>query len=336
VHGVKTTIEANRGTAVALLCAAGCAACDGPQSALDPAGVGAQRLAELFFALTAGAALIWCATLGLALYATYARREPAGRRFGRWLIVGAGALAPTVVLAGTLAYGLALLPPLLPGESASSRRIEVIGEQWWWRVRYFLADGTVVELANEIRLPAGELTVLELVSDDVIHSLWIPPLAGKADMIPGRRTRLVLQPTAPGVYRGVCAEYCGTSHALMAFRAVVHEPRELDAWLARQAAPADAPPSELPAAGADAFLANGCGACHAVRGTPALGKIGPDLTHVGSRLSLGAGMLPNDAQAFLRFISLTGEIKPGVHMPAFGMLPAADLEALAAYLEALQ
>ena len=327
-----TTIA--RGAAVALC--AGCAACDGPQSALDPAGVAAERVAGLFFALTAGAAVIWCATVALALYATYARREPSSRRFGSWLIVGAGAALPTVVLAGTLTYGLALLPPLLPRGDESSLAIEVIGEQWWWRVRYRGADGTHVELANEIRLPAGEPAVLELASDDVIHSLWIPALAGKADMIPGRRIRLKLEPTAPGVYRGVCAEYCGTSHALMAFRAVVLERPEFDAWLADQAEPATNPSGALAATGADAFLANGCGACHAVRGTPARGGVGPDLTHVGSRLSLGAGTLPNDAQAFLRFVSLTGELKPGVHMPAFGMLPAAELEALAAYLEALQ
>ena len=155
-------------------------------------------------------------------------------------------------------------------------------------------------------------------------------------MIPGRRTQLVLEPTAAGIYRGVCAEFCGASHALMAFRVVVQERPEFDAWLARQAAPAAAPADGLAAAGAEAFLRNGCGACHAVRGTPALGTVGPDLTHVGGRLSLGAGILPNDPEAFLRFVSLTGEIKPSVHMPAFGMLPAAELEAIAAYLEALQ
>lgn len=327
-----TTIA--RGAAVTLC--AGCAACDGPQSALDPGGVGADRVAALFFVLTIGAAVIWCATIALALYATYARREPASRRFGSWLIAGAGAALPTVVLAGTLTYGLALLPPLLPRADEDGLTIEVTGEQWWWRVRYRLADGTPIELANEIRLPAGEPALLELASDDVIHSLWVPALAGKADMIPGRRIRLKVEPTAPGVYRGVCAEYCGTSHALMAFRAVVLERPEFDAWLASQARVAADPPDALAAAGADAFLANGCGACHAVRGTPAGGTVGPDLTHVGSRLSLGAGTLPNDAQAFLRFVSLTGEIKPGVHMPAFRMLPAAELAALAAYLEGLQ
>jgi cytochrome c oxidase subunit 2 len=319
-----------------LLFAAGCAACDGPQSALDPAGVGAARLASLFFALTAGAAVIWCATIGLALYAAYARREPSGSRATSWLIMGGGVALPTVVLTGTLSYGLTLLPPLLPSPAEDRLRISVVGEQWWWRVRYTSPDGEPIELANEIRLPVGVPVELELESDNVIHSLWIPALGGKADMIPGRLIRLLLEPTATGVYRGVCAEYCGTSHALMAFRAVVVEPAEFDEWLAQQAEPAATPVAELAAAGADAFLANGCGACHTVRGTEALGSVGPDLTHVGSRLSLGAGTLPNDAEAFLRWVALTDEIKPSVHMPAFGVLPDAELAALAAYLEALQ
>jgi cytochrome c oxidase subunit 2 len=335
---VLRSTKTNRITRVAavLLCAAGCAACDGPQSALDPAGLGAERLAGLFFAMTGAAAAIWCATVGLAVYATYARREPSGAASSWWLIVGGGVVAPTVVLTGTLAFGLTLLPPLLPDSNESDLTIEVIGEQWWWRVRYLPKDGAPVDLANEIRLPAGATVLLTLASDNVIHSFWIPALGGKVDMIPGRETRLVLHPTVAGVYRGVCAEYCGTSHALMAFRTVVHEQREFDDWLARQAAPAAVPTDELAAAGGDAFLRNGCGACHTVRGTPASGTVGPDLTHVGSRLSLGAGTLPNDPQAFLGWISLADEIKPGVHMPAFGMLPTSEVRALAAYLEALQ
>jgi cytochrome c oxidase subunit 2 len=319
-----------------LLCAVASAACDGPQSALDPAGVGAARLAELTAALTAGAAAIWCVTLGIALYAMYGHRRPAGRAAGAWLIIGGGVALPVVVLAGTLSYGLSLLPPLLRGSTDPRLQIEVTGEQWWWRVRYLPAGEPPVDLANELHLPAGETIELALLSDNVIHSLWIPALAGKADMIPGRQVRLVVEPTEPGVYRGVCAEYCGTSHALMAFRVVVHERPEFEAWLERQRAPAAAPGSELAAAGAEAFLVNGCSACHAVRGTEARGSVGPDLTHVGSRLSLAAGTLPNDAAAFGRWLALTDDVKPGVHMPAFGMLPAGEIRALAAYLEELQ
>lgn len=328
-----STIGAVRRAGFALCTAVG-AGCTGPQSALDPAGAGAARVAELFTALTAGAAVIWCVTMGLALYATYARRPP--KVGGRWLIVGGGVALPVVVLAGTLAHGLALLPPLLPKATEDALEVAVTGEQWWWRVRYGPADGVPVELANELHLPAGAPALLTLESDNVIHSLWIPPLGGKADMIPGRRVRLTLTPTEPGVYRGVCAEYCGTSHALMAFRVVVHEPPAFEAWLAAQRAPAAAPAGDLVRAGAEAFLRNGCSACHTVRGTPAGGTVGPDLTHVGSRLTLAAGALPNDAGALRRWIALTGELKPSVHMPAFGMLPGTEIAALAAYLEALR
>jgi cytochrome c oxidase subunit 2 len=255
---------------------------------------------------------------------------------GPWLILGGGVALPVVVLAGTLSYGLALLPSLLPSPNDGGLEIEVTGEQWWWRVRYLPEAGSPVDVANEIRLPAGEPVTLTLLSDNVIHSFWIPALGGKADMIPGHRVRLTLEPTKPGVYRGVCAEYCGTSHALMAFPVVVHERAEFDAWLARQRAPAADLLGQSATAGADAFLRNGCGACHAVRGTPARGTVGPDLTHVGGRLSLAAGTLPNDAAAFSRWIAVTHELKPGAHMPAFGMLPSQELDVLAAYLEALQ
>ena len=143
-------------------------------------------------------------------------------------------------------------------------------------------------------------------------------------MIPGRTNRLVLEPTRTGVFRGVCAEYCGTSHALMSFYVVVLEQEDFAVWLAHQHAPAQPPTQPLAARGQELFLANGCGACHTVRGTPADGVVGPDLTHVGSRLSLGAGILPNDPEAFRRWIAHTEDVKPGVHMPAFGMLPPED------------
>jgi cytochrome c oxidase subunit II len=155
-------------------------------------------------------------------------------------------------------------------------------------------------------------------------------------MIPGRRNRLALEPTRTGVFRGACAEYCGTSHALMSFYVVVQEKADFAAWLEQQQAPAQPPVQALAKRGHELFLANGCGACHTVRGTPADGVVGPDLTHVGSRVSLGAGILPNEPDAFSRWIARTEEVKPGVHMPAFGMLPAEDLQALAVFLEGLQ
>jgi cytochrome c oxidase subunit 2 len=312
------------------------AGCGGPQSALDPAGRGAERIADLFWWMTAGAVIIWLAVIGLAFYAVRARPEAHGRRQMNLLIIGGGAVIPTVVLTGLLAYGLALMPDLLAPAPEGSLKIVVIGEQWWWRVRYLPPGGEAVELANEIRLPVGERVEFHLESPDVIHSFWIPALGGKIDMIPGRVNRLTLEPTRTGVFRGACAEYCGTSHALMSFYTAVLEKEDFAGWLEHQAEPAQEPTLPLAAHGQALFLANGCGACHTIRGTPADGVVGPDLTHVGSRLSLGAGILPNDPEAFLRWTAHTEDVKPGVHMPAFGMLPAEDLQSLAVYLYGLK
>jgi cytochrome c oxidase subunit 2 len=235
-----------------------------------------------------------------------------------------------------LVPGLAMIPALR-APPTDPVRIEVSGEQWWWRVAYHRPGMEPVPSANEVRLPRGRRVELVLVSPDVIHSFWIPSIAGKIDMIPGRVNRLVLEPTRAGVFRGQCAEFCGTSHALMAFAVVVMEPDAFDAWLARAAAPAAPPPPDTPAAaGAKLFVDLGCGGCHAIRGTGADGVIGPDLTHVGGRETLGAGILPNDHGAFVRWIAATDEVKPDVRMPAFGMLPPPELDALAAYLESLE
>jgi cytochrome c oxidase subunit 2 len=312
------------------------AGCSGPQSALDPAGRAADVIASLFWWMTAGAVVIWVLVVALAVYAIRARTPTFTRRHGVALIVGGGIVLPGVVLTALLVPALLMLPPLLRPAPAGSLTIAVAGEQWWWRVRYLPPGGGAVELANEIRLPLGEPVELRLTSPDVIHAFWIPSLAGKIDMIPGRVTRLVLEPTRAGVFRGACAEYCGISHALMSFPVVVLEREAFARWLARQAEPAPPPAEPLAVEGARIFVATGCGACHMVRGTPARGVVGPDLTHVGSRLSLGAGILPNEPAAFGRWIAATDRVKPGVHMPAFGMLPDAQLRALSAYLESLQ
>jgi cytochrome c oxidase subunit II len=240
-----------------------------------------------------------------------------------------------VVLGALLAYGLPVLPAMLAPAPEGSLRIHVTGKQWWWRVQYMTAEGTV-ETANELRLPVGQRIALQLSSPDVIHSFWVPSIAGKMDMIPGRVTRLALEPTRTGVFRGACAEYCGASHALMAFQVVVTEPGEFAAWLEAQGRPAPGAQDATTARGEAAFTANGCSACHTIRGTAAAGQVGPDLTHVGSRLRLGADTLPNDADAFARWIGQTDRIKPGVHMPAFRALAPDELSSLAAYLDGLQ
>lgn len=313
------------------------AGCDGPASALDPAGRGAADIAVLFTIMAVGAAVVWAVVVAIALYAGLLNPRPHSRRSARWLILGGGVIVPTVTLAALLLYGLVLMPQLREPPPPGGLRIDVSGEQWWWRVAYHLpGHDAPVTLANEIRLPVGERTEFRLSSPDVIHSFWIPALGGKLDNIPGRTTTLVLEPTRTGTYRGICAEYCGSSHARMEFHAVVMERPAFDRWLAAQAAPARPPATTLEQRGAEAFLTHGCAACHAIRGTPAAGVVGPDLTHVGSRLGLAAGTLPNDADAFRAWVAHPDAFKPDVPMPAFAMLPDDDLDAIAAYLESLQ
>jgi cytochrome c oxidase subunit II len=310
------------------------AGCDGPQSALVTAGADAERIAALFWWMLAGALIIWLLVMGIAVYAM--RDRGFTPRAARILIVGGGVIFPTLVLAALLGYGLRLLAELRAAEAGGELQIAVSGEQWWWRVSYLDADGETVELANEIRLPLGVTAEFHLSSPDVIHSFWIPSLGGKMDMIPGRQTRLILEPTRTGEFRGVCAEYCGSSHALMAFPVVVMEAAAFADWLKRQRQPAAPPTDSLAQQGRRLFLAHGCGACHTVRGTAADGELGPDLTHVGSRLSLAAGTLPNDIDAFERWIAHPQAVKPEARMPPFDMLDKADVRAIAAYLEGLQ
>jgi cytochrome c oxidase subunit 2 len=328
-----------RGSLGACLCglcpALALAACSGPQSALDPAGEGAARIADLFWVLLAGAMPIWILVIGAVVYATRLKRGGHTERLASALLLWGGLVLPTAVLAGLLTWSLALLADLrAPGDGL---RIAVSGEQWWWRVDYHVPGGDApVRSANEVRLPLGQRVELELSSPDVIHSFWIPALAGKVDMIPGRVNRLVVEPTRTGALRGVCAEFCGESHALMAFSVEVMEPAAFERWLAQQAADAVPPATALAARGQELFAQVGCSACHAVRGTTAAGTIGPDLTHLAARATLAAGILPNARAALIRWITQAEAIKPGSRMPSFGALPADHVEAIAAYLEGLE
>jgi cytochrome c oxidase subunit 2 len=308
------------------------AGCSGVQSALAPAGHEAEEVARLFLVMAVGAGVIWTLVMAAAIYATRIRPEPHEEHVGRKLILWGGVAFPVVVLAGLLIYGLGMMAELRrPGEGL---RIDVSGEQFWWRVTYRPKDGAEARSANEVRIPVGERVEFALTSPDVIHSFWIPALGGKVDMIPGRENRLVLQAERPGTYRGVCAEFCGASHALMAFPVVAMAKPDFEAWLAAQARPA-AQAVET-ARGGELFRLNGCGACHAVAGTDAKGEVGPDLTRFGERATVGAGLLPNTAENVIRFIMETDTLKPRAKMPAYPNLPHADLAAIAAYLGSLK
>lgn len=311
------------------------ASCSGIQSTLDPAGEEARQVAQLFWVMVVGGGAIWLAVVGLLLYATRERRPLLGEHHVGRLIFWAGAAVPSLLLFALLGYALWLLPWLRPFADASepkTLRVEVTGEQFWWRIAYQEPGGAQVHAANEIRLPVGERVEFVLRATDVIHSFWIPSLGGKMDMIPGRENRLSLLATKPGIYRGACAEYCGASHALMAFTTIVMEPQAFRDWLAAQAASSPG----IPAAGREHFLRNGCGACHRVAGTEADGTVGPDLSHVGSRMSIGAGTLANDEASLARFTAHPEFVKPGSRMPGFSMLSKEDVAAIAGWLRGLK
>jgi cytochrome c oxidase subunit 2 len=317
--------------ACALLLLAGC---DGPQSALDPAGRQASEILDLFRLLLIGAAVIWLAVMLLLALALLGGPSPTSLAHAVvWL---GGIVVPTVVLAALLVYALPMLPRLR-AETGNGLRVEISAEQYWWRVTYrapWLPQP--VTSANELRLPVGERVEVLLTSRDVIHSFWIPALAGKIDAIPGRTNRLVLEPTRAGRYNGVCAELCGESHAFMGFAAEVMEADAFRTFLARESGEARPPLTEQQRDGQRLFLAAGCGACHSVRGSEARGSIGPDLTHFGGRRTLGAGVFPMNRGSIVAFVANAPEVKPGSRMPSFAALSGPELNALAAYLEGLE
>lgn len=308
---------------------------EGIQSALSPQGPAAAIVAEMFWVMSAGAAIIFLAIMALAAYAVFAPRKDTTRLSGRLLIVGGGMVFPVLTLSALLVYSFVRAGTMAPAAPRPAVRIEVVGQQWWWRVYYLDAGGrSDFVTANEIHVPVGQPVQLELKSADVIHSFWVPALAGKLDMIPGRTNRLRIQADRPGRYRGQCAEYCGGPHALMALFVVAEPAEHFERWMQIQRRPATAPADDIRRKGRDLFVAQ-CAACHAVRGTQAVGTRGPDLTHVAGREFIGAGLLPNNAGTLAGWIASTQHLKPGNLMPAFDALSNPELRALAAYLAGL-
>jgi cytochrome c oxidase subunit 2 len=192
-----------------------------------------------------------------------------------------------------------------------------------------------VTTANEIHVPVGKPVVLELVASDVIHSFWVPNLAGKRDMISGQENSLWLRADSAGVYRGQCAEFCGYQHAKMAFQVIAESPDRFAQWLVQQRDTAATPTDSLARHGQQVFLSNQCVMCHAISGTPAGSRIGPDLTHFASRRTIAAGSLPNTLGNLMGWIADPQTIKPGSRMPATS-LSSQDLAAVVAYLETLK
>lgn len=309
------------------------------QSVLSPAGAAASTIANLSWVLMLGAAIIFAGVMSLLAWAVWRRTGTQPGRAVRPLlwVVGGGVAFPLLVLSSLFIYSHWRTPGWLVQPPPGALIVGVTGHSWWWEVRYRdPASGQEFALANELHLPVGRPLLLGLSSLDVIHSFWVPALSGKMDMVPGRVNHLRVEADKAGVYRGQCAEYCGEQHARMALHVVASPPADFDAWLAAQAAPAKAPTTPLLVRGQQAFLTQRCNACHTVRGVAQESRLGPDLTHVGSRLYLGAGTLANQGGNMARWVAHTQDVKPGARMPSSGDMDAATLQALAAYLEHLQ
>ncbi len=234
--------------------------------------------------------------------------------------------APALILAVVFVLTLGTMAEINGAGVAPAMRIAATGHQWWWEFTY---GGT--KTANELHIPVNTPIDLDLTSVDVIHSFWVPELGPKMDMLPGTTNHLRLLARRAGSYEGQCAEFCGVEHAWMRIRVVVQSQAEFDSWLAAQAVPAVAQGGD----GERVFLSNICVNCHTVRGTAAAGTAGPDLTHVASRATIGAGVLPNDVARMRAWLADPQRYKPGSLMPRVP-LSDADLDALAAYLGALK
>jgi cytochrome c oxidase subunit 2 len=306
------------------------------QSVLAPAGFDAAIIAQFAWVMFGAGGVILAAVM--ALLALAVRRGPRPVKPMRWL-AGAGIAFPVLVLSALQGWSTWRSAQLTPQSSQQALVVSVTAKMWWWEVRYDdPAGGPPIVSANEIHIPAGRRVYLSLATTDVIHSLWIPALSGKKDMLPGRVSALTLVADQPGVYRGQCAEYCGAQHARMALHVVAHTPGEYEAWLARQRQPAAAPTDAFLERGRQAFVAQRCGACHTIRGVADAARpgLGPDLTHVGSRAHIAAGTLRTHQGTLAGWIADPQAIKPGAFMPAAGDIDGETLRALAAYLEQLK
>lgn len=310
------------------------AGCGGPQSALDPAGPSAEALHRLGIIMYVGAALVTLLVTTLMLVPFL---RPRGRPVNRGLFLwGGGVALPLLTLTAFVPYVMTVGHETRAATTPEQVSVDVTGYIYWWDVAYRLPDGSRgAASANELRIPVGEPVELFLHAADVIHSFWVPSLAGKIDMIPGRVNRMVIQADRPGVYRGQCAEYCGLQHALMAFDVIALPRAEFDAWLAAAAQPARQPGTDELRRGRDLFVSLGCGACHAVRGLSEA-RNGPDLTQVGARRTLGAGTLPGGVGNIAGWIASAQHLKPGNAMPSYDQLEGPQLLALATYLESLK
>jgi cytochrome c oxidase subunit 2 len=303
-------------------------------SVLDGAGQESRHLEGVWWLMVGLAAFVYVVVGGYVILAIRRRRHEDGPEEGpgRQTFLWFGGLALPISVLALLAGVTVATTVAVRRASEHEVRVDVVGRDWWWDVHY---GGTNIRVANEIHLPVQRTAVLRLQSADVIHSFWVPQLAGKLDVEPGQPTTLRLLPKRTGTFIGECAEFCGIQHANMRFVVVVESRSRYDDWV-RAKESATGADSGTAAEGAAVFQREACSGCHTVSGTQAAGTRGPDLTHVAERTWLGAGAITNTPTHLRQWIKDPTQFKPGVLMPPFTNLSDGDLRALVAYLETLR
>jgi cytochrome c oxidase subunit 2 len=294
---------------------------------------------DVFMVTVAVCTAVFLLTAGLLVYAIWRYRARPGHIEAKLLHTHGNPRLEAALMVGVTLLLLIIAVPNIrvlfaasePPDLEHALRVEVVGKQWWWQFSYPAFE---VETANELHVPVGRTIVAELRTEDVIHSFWVPKLAGKMDLIPNKINHLWFQADKPGVYYGQCAEFCGPSHANMRLRVIVHPEAAFAAWIKGQQRVATAPMESFAQEGMRVFQER-CMACHTVAGTAANGNIGPNLTHVASRQTLAAGLLPNSPANLQRWLHNQQAIKPGSLMPNLG-LSEAEVKALTAYLQHLK
>jgi len=314
-------------------------------SAFAPAGAQAARIYEhwllYWYVALAVYVIVGGAFLYLLIRSWRSRPEsiaeptqPVQHRMAKY--VGASSVATALILILLLVSAAITGHDLASYGQKPNLQINVIGHQWWWEVQYQNDDPSMTLMtANEIHIPTGQKVLLNLTSSDVIHSFWVPSLNGKRDLIPSHQNTLTIEADRPGVYRGQCAEFCGLQHAHMILYVIAEPPSKFSAWMRHQLQPAPEPVDAKLRHGRDVFLNEPCVTCHTVRGTTALGTVGPDLTHIADRQTIGAGTLPNTPGHLSGWVTDPQRAKPGILMPTIPIAPN-DVQPLLVYLESLR
>jgi cytochrome c oxidase subunit 2 len=303
-------------------------------AAVTPQGA---AILELFVLSLLPSALILAIVVGGIAYVLIRHRERPGdpeppQIYGHRAVEVVWTVIPLLLL--LVSFGLTLRTmQTVNAETDSALRVQVIGHQWWWEFRY--PDLGIVT-ANELHLPVGTPVRLEITSIDVIHSFWSPRIGWKKDAIPGAVNVMAVRVDQAGTYDGACSEYCGTQHAWMRISVVAQPQDAFQSWVTAQQAPAQTPTDPVAIRGQQLFTSNTCVGCHTVAGTSAAGTVGPNLTHLASRATIGAGVVPQSSATLQTWIHNPDEYKPGVLMPAYGSFSSDDLVALATYLESLK